>query len=741
MLAHSPRPEYNIPEQLYRDHVWQVHDLAVELARGVAAFTKHDGSAFVDTVKASAIYHDLGKLDPANQEVLAGKIKARNLPVQHTEAGTAHLLFKNTLASILIRSHHIGLPDFVHEQCRGENCFRDENASTRQHIDKTLEQLLQTHAVELAKANRNETSNYKQPESNTLHKSVLFRLALSCLVDADHTDTSAHYGEPHYALCAPSLRAAERLKNLDYYTRELSRDSDADTSTTKNNLRQQMYESCRDANPVGSIVSCDSPVGSGKTTAVMAHLLRQADAGKLRRIIVVLPFTSIIRQSVEVYRKAIVLEGEDPEEVVSELHHQANFETLQNRHLASVWKAPVIVTTAVNFFETLASNSTSTLRKLNQLPGTAVFIDESHAALPTKLIPLAWHWINIFASEWGCYWLLASGSQSEYWKLPVINKTWSREVPQLVAADLRRKLSSHESERITFRVANDPMNEEELFQFLQKRAGPVLCIVNTVQSAAVIARHYRDKCGADQVEHLSTALTPEDRERTLNRVKERLKNNADKNWVLIATSCVEAGVDFSFKTGVREAASLNSLLQTSGRVNRNALEKAAEVWTISLKREALLKHHPMLEDSRWVLHKLFEHADVAPISAELCTHALEMELKRSGKAIADLQNSEEYLRFPEVEQKFKVINTDTRLVVIDAILADKIANHEPVSWKEIQRKSVQLWGYKIDDLGLAGIQGSNEIYRWGDWGYDQFIGCMKGILDTETFTANGGGIL
>ena len=116
-----------------------------------------------------------------------------------------------------------------------------------------------------------------------------------------------------------------------------------------------VYESAG-ARAWGSIVSCDAAVGSGKTTAVMAYLLRVAERKKLRHIFVVLPFTNIIQQSVDVYRKALVLAGEDPAEVVAEVHHRAEFQNPESREMSVLWDAPITVTTAVQFFETLAAH-------------------------------------------------------------------------------------------------------------------------------------------------------------------------------------------------------------------------------------------------------------------------------------------------------------------------------------------------------------------------------------------------
>ena len=135
------------------------------------------------------------------------------------------------------------------------------------------------------------------------------------------------------------------------------------------------------------MVACEGPVGLGKTTAVTAHLLRRAIKNGLRHLIIVAPYTNIISQTAKVLRRALTLSGESPEEVVAEHHHRADFSGRADRELAVLWRAPVILTTAVQFFETLASNHPGQLRKLHELPGSGIFLDEAHAALPARLWP------------------------------------------------------------------------------------------------------------------------------------------------------------------------------------------------------------------------------------------------------------------------------------------------------------------------------------------------------------------
>ena len=421
--------------------------------------------------------------------------------------------------------------------------------------------------------------------------SVLLRLALSCLVDADHFDASRHDRQA-FSVTSPELGPTARLELLDRYVAGLAEGKDDE----RTRLRQDVYRDCRNADQSDeSLLACDSPVGSGKTTAIMAHLLNVAAARRLRRVFVVLPYTNIIDQSVSVYRKSLVRTGEDPSRIVAAHHHRAEFDSLAARHLTHLWNSPVVVTTAVQFFETLAACRTGALRKLHQVAGSVIFIDEAHAALPAHLWPIAWKWLQELKTDWGCYFVVGSGSLSRFWELPEFVDS-PPTVPDLVNVRVRDESLDREAARVTYQSHPDPMNLTMLEPWLLQLPGPRLLIVNTVQSAAVIARHLADWESRDnwqsnhpQVEHLSTALTPTHRAITLNRVIERLKNKDDRDWTLVATSCVEAGVDFSFRTGVRERACLNSLLQIAGRVNRGSEYETADVWDIQLVHDSWLR--------------------------------------------------------------------------------------------------------------------------------------------------------
>lgn len=522
----------------------------------------------------------------------------------------------------------------------------------------------------------------------------------------------------------PQLRAGERLEALNRYVSQLGGDGE------RSRLRGEMYVACRDAKVTGAFTVCDSPVGSGKTTAVMAHLLRQAIKRNARRVFVVLPYTNIIKQSVDVYRKSLVLPSENPDEVVAELHCRADFQDKDTRYLTSLWRAPIIVTTAVAFFETLASNRPSALRRLHELPGSVVFVDEAHNALPLKLLPLAWRWMYTLSEEWNCYWVLASGSLVRYWQLDSLK---SVEIPrsivsELVNKNLREQLMRYEQHRVSFCWKSKAMSRKELVEWVHSMPGPRLLILNTVQSAAVIADDFCNTYGASCVEHLSTALTAEDRSSTIERVKARLKDKSDTDWTLVATSCVEAGVDFSFQSGFRELSSLLSLLQASGRVNRNGLYPDGIMWSFSLQDDSMLKKNPSLDTSREVLKSyLIKDIEIAP---ELSTMSMNDEIIRDDsclKTINRLNELEDSMQFEAVCDEFVVIESNTVPVVVDGELAKSI-EYGCGDWQLLQKKSVSIRRERIKAWGLKEL--AKDVFQW-TLRYDSFLGYMRGVLDIE----------
>jgi CRISPR-associated endonuclease Cas3-HD len=718
--AHSP--DKDIGPQSYEGHIGGVLRRAEKAAEELCKYARYDGEVILPAMKQAAEFHDLGKLDKANQEILSGKKKAKKLPIPHADAGAAYFLNRSDrffVPAMVIQAHHGGYNDFTHEANQGNALFRDSRIMDL--VNKALPDMVKIHGSLI------QNTDQKYDDHLKGDRSVFLRLILSCLADADHTDTAVHYknyAEPEVAV---ELKPAERLKLLDSYIGSLKNKDDP-----RSPLRNKMYHACREAETTSAVNSCDSPVGSGKTTAIMAHLLKQAEKKGLRRIFVVLPFTNIIEQSVKTYRKTLVFPGEDPEQIVAELHHRADFKKPESRHLTALWKAPIIVTTAVTFFETLASDYPATLRRLHELPGSAIFIDESHAALPAKLLPLAWKWINIYAAQWNCHWVLASGSLNRFWEIKDINTDEPCNVPELLDDELRSELLESEKKRICYSYDPDPKSLTEIASWVTGFTGPRLLILNTVQSAAAMADYFRTHYGRDKAEHLSTALTAADRGKTIERVRERLKDTADTDWTFIATSCVEAGVDFSFRNGFRECCALVSLLQASGRINRNDEYDDSEIWTFKIAEGGLLKKHPAFKDSAAILQKYFE--DGIKITPELSTQSIEEEIVSYGRSsvFMNLVNHEKNNDFKTVEKLFKVIDTDTRITLVDTELIAKIRAHKKVDWQTIQKNSIRIRKYILNETKAEEILAG--IYKW-PLAYDDFIGYMAGVLPIAKFTS------
>lgn len=722
-LAHSAKNGY--PPQSYLDHVKNTAELALRFARGIEQYCKKDAAQIKNILRLAAAYHDLGKLDAKNQAVLHEKgEKARHLPVNHADAGAAFLKQKgqDALCSLmLVYSHHHGLPDSLAEKNRAEAiCYRDSRETMRAYVDKELNELLQLHRRLIPQ------SAAHVPEHCEGDPAVFIRMMLSCLADADHSDTATVYGHNPELENVPGLQPELRLESLNRYVQSLR----GEHQSERNELRAQMYEECRDCELKASIVSNDGPVGSGKTTAVMAHQLKQAILRGARRIFVILPYTNIITQSVEVYRKALVLPGEDPQAVVAELHYKADFESEHTRYLTSLWRSPIIITTAVTFFETLASNRPGTLRRLHELPGSIIFVDEAHAALPLKLLPLAWNWMKVLEEEWGCYWILASGSLVRFWRIPELVGTEKKQVPEMVSQNLRGALLSYEKNRIHFCWNPRPQSRAELTDWVMEKQGPRILIMNTVQNAAVIAEDIRKKYGKVCVEHLSTALTPEDREQTINAVKKRLADSTDTDWVLVATSCVEAGMDFSFRIGFRELASILSLIQVAGRVDRNGLNEDAEIWSFSMQDDTMLTSNPEIKISAGLLEE-YLRAEME-ITPKLSTKSIRDELHRGKSETKEMQallEAETNLSFQTVNDQFHVIESDTIPVIVNAAVAERI-RHGYGSWREVQRCSVSIRRENLNRWQVKQI--AEDVYQW-TLSYDSFLGYMAGVLKLEDF--------
>lgn len=747
-LAHSAR-EPGLEPQTYRAHIAGtatsegVNEGALRRADAMLRFytDKAKCETIRNAVVDAATFHDLGKLDPEIQTALRQGRNAR-LGWDHIDAGVAHLRASGAyMAAWMVRAHHApGLPSLPVHFAKSPNARRlrgvrrDEGVAPEVHeqqiarTDGLLDRMIAAHEAALGP--------HQPARSKALH-GLSMRLALSCLVDADHSDTA--YADTGWT--APDdvqPRWAERLASLDAYVADLGkREARSDDEKRRNDFRRRFYQACREREPDAALMACEGPVGIGKTTAVTAYLLRRAIATGARRLFIVAPYTAILSQTARTLREALVLEDERgrPDTIVAEHHHRADFSSISSRDLATLWTAPIVLTTAVQFFETLSANTPSNLRKLHALPGTVVFLDEAHAALPTPLWPQNWRWMRELTAHWGCSFVLASGSLARFWEVDDIVGDSNLRLPELVPPDLVAPLREAEDRRVSFVSLGRLDGPEALAEAVAAAPGPRLLIMNTVQSAAVMARLMRMK--GNDVLHLSTALAPRHRDAVLGIVKERLdpKRRYSENWTLVATSLMEAGVDISFRTPFRESFATTSLIQIGGRGNRNfEWSEGVTVYDFLVSHIDGLKDHPAAAISAEVLYDLFRNNEFkkAVDPAQLVTLAMRKEIRRPGQPHENaLLTAENEKRYPEAAKYGKVIDADTRLVVVDQDLRNRIIARERVSMQELLSGSVQIWTNKIDRLGLDSLPGRDEIFWWPHAYDPTFLGYMEGALFLE----------
>jgi CRISPR-associated endonuclease/helicase Cas3 len=737
LLAHSaPRP--GAEPDAYEVHVQRVRSGARQRAESMLRFARDPPPDFVANVEAAATFHDLGKLDTENQSALRLG-RAGRLPWDHIDAGVAHLLAShNRLAAWLVRAHHSpGLPclakhfdpDGLSLKLRGlrdDSKARSEHLEQKSRTDANLPQYLADH---IAAAGSMAVSRAKAAHG------LAMRLALSCLVDADHSDTAAFdSGVVHVEI--PSPRWLDRLHRLDAYVEELGRQGGG----TRGRSRADFYRAARESSVSEAFACCEAPVGLGKTTAITAFVLKSAVEHNLRRIFIVAPYTNIIDQTVRVLREALSLPEENPQDVVVAHHHKADFSNRFDRDMAVLWRAPVVVTTSVQFFETLAACGPSALRKLHELPGSAMFLDEAHAALPAPLWRQNWQWLCELAENWSCRFVFASGSLAKFWENRQVIET-PTVLPEIMPPSLRVKVIHSENYRIRYETAGLIGSPAELIRRVECEPGPRLVILNTVQSAAVVAQKMRE-AGKD-VLHVSTALCPKDRASIVDRISERLISHSDDDLTVVATSCLEAGLNLSFRTGFRERFSTANLIQTGGRVNRSGEynnQGPARVFDFILEATDGITRHPGARDPGEVLKRQFARGDFWRMSpTALVSAAMAEELKdRLGEN--QLLKAEREKNYPGVAQHGRVIQADTRTVVVDRNLACQLKSGERLSFQEILLGSVQIWAQRIDALGLTALPGRQELYEWPHE-YDDFLGYMAGVLKMHAFLEAGGQVI
>ena len=555
--AHSlpghPQDEW----QSLQEHLSEVEKRAVERC-----------PAFLfDDVRLAALFHDFGKYSSLFKKRLEGLESG----LDHWSPG-AHILLQNPLsdlAGIAVHAHHVGLG--IWGQVRN---LRDRLASVegRRLTLSSREELNDAFRAMLDDGFRPQAYATGRALKRTVGSMLDARMVLSALVDADYADTAHFRGEERPVASALDVDAA--LATLERYVASLGEGASPEVRSVRRDLSDAAL---RAANEPPGLYELEAPTGSGKTLAMLRfalrHIVNHRELG-LRRIVVALPFLSILDQTLDDYRKALGPYADD----LLEHHSLAEWrkpskedgesdERKVAEALSQNWEAPIIITTTVQLLESLFTDHPATSRKLCALSKAVILLDEAQS-IPQRLITPTLRAISrLCHPDYGSTVVVATATQPLFSRFAAEverddgNIGWN---PVPLAA---RSLELYDQTRryeIDWSRCQTPISWEKIADELANE-NRALCIVNTRKDARVLAELVIDREPKAPMIHLSTNMCAAHRREVLKR--EALKNRAAP-CLLISTQCVEAGVDLDFPVVYRALAPLDSIAQAAGRCNR-----------------------------------------------------------------------------------------------------------------------------------------------------------------------------
>ena len=540
------------------EHLRGVESLAAEMGRPIGI-----GRA----AALAGLVHDLGKYDPAFDARLRGEA----VRVDHSTAGSAALLaaaesaddrMVAELLAYAVLGHHAGLPD---RRGPGEGTL---DARVEGFAMSRLDAAWRSEVPICFGGIARECVTRASKEHGAFDLSVAVRMIFSCLVDADFRDTEAFYArieDRHVDRAWPNLQDVRQalVRRLDAHVEGLRADGEV------NALRREVlaHVRARAAMPPG-LFTLTVPTGGGKTLASLGFALDHAAQGH-RRIIYAIPFTSIIDQTAAIFRDVL---GEG---IVLE-HHSAMDEARDRplgtgpgrdklRLAIEDWAAPVVVTTNVQLFESLFAARPSRARKLHNIAGSVIVLDEAQTIPRTLLMPCV-RMLDALARHWGCTIVLCTATQPalDAVDLPGGLPLQGRELapdPEGLTRRLRRA---------TIRWGG-AMDDAALVDALG--CSPQALVVVNSRGHALALYRAAEAAGLEGLVHLSTRRCAVDRRGTIADVRGRLGRGMPCR--VISTSLIEAGVDVDFPLVWRAKAGLDQVVQAAGRCNREG-RRAAE---------------------------------------------------------------------------------------------------------------------------------------------------------------------
>lgn len=519
-------------EQSVKEHLQGTAELAEKFA---AKFRKADWGY------CCGMLHDIGKYSAEFQKKIKENLDIR---VDHSTAGAKvceNLDGCYWLLTYCIAGHHAGLPDLGREGLPSSLLGRlKKRLCDYSAYEKEIE-IPQITTPPIA----------MNPEKDpNFALSVFIRMLYSCLVDADFLDTEQFMNNGTVQRDSGESMDVLLEKLQNYTAKWLINRND----TTIDGRRSEILRNCLEMGKSSKgLFQLTVPTGGGKTVASLAFALQHAVENHMDRVIYVIPYTSIIEQNAQVFREILGSEN------VLENHSNVDYESLEEfkpmQLAAENWDKPVVVTTNVQFFESLYANKSSKCRKLHNIVNSVIIFDEAQM-LPANYLKPCMAMIEELLQQYGTSIVLCTATQ------PALQQFLPE---KYVARELcpRRDEQFRFFERVTYQNI-DTVTEEEMAEKLQQE-WHALCIVNTRKRAQ---RLYEQLQG-EGIYHLSTTMYPAHRKRVLAEIRERLDDKKGKKCIVISTSLVEAGVDLDFTSVYRELAGVDSIIQAAGRCNRN----------------------------------------------------------------------------------------------------------------------------------------------------------------------------
>lgn len=619
-------------EQSLLEHLQGTSALCEEFAAGF-------GMGYVG--RLLGLYHDIGKYSCGFQK----RIQEDGPKVDHSTAGAYELGRYFAPLAFCIAGHHSGL---MNKGAKGDL----DNGTLVARMHKTLKGNL-------------DYSNFKNevppinidkkqlPIFTDGYKAMLYiRMLFSCLVDADYLDTESLM-QPR-ALVRGDFDALEVLyeRYKDYVAKW------GEPVSKINKKRTEIRKECiAAAHGEEGLYSLTVPTGGGKTVASLGFALEHAMTHKNKqRIIYVIPYTSIIEQTADVFREIVgsknVVEHHmnvDYEDTEENLPENKKIENEQKKLATENWDAPIIVTTNVQFFESLHAKKTSRCRKLHNIANSIVIFDEAQM-LPNEFLVPCVQTIQELVNAYHVTAVLCTATQ------PSLDKFCTQNKPKEICTDVAGLYNFFR--RVKFKTIT--FNAKEALIAKLNEQEQALCIVNSKKTVQQVY----DGLTGEGCYHLSTFMYPEHRKRVLAEVKERLQKNLPCK--LVATSLVEAGVDVDFPTVFRELAGLDSIIQAAGRCNRENKRPVDEsiVYVFELPSDGG-KIPSFVRQPREVAQMVIrEYADIASVEAIKKYFDQLHDYKGESLDLRNIISRSSNLPFSDIADDFKLIDDTGRSIFI-----------------------------------------------------------------------------